>query len=177
MGFRTLRARRYATGYLYKKVENLSRNALIDIKLLINSLNSFSSGYRTRKYDQQFNDFWQWKEHVRKTESILDKVHVYETWNRLRKILRGWQTYRGTRNEYPYRDLKTSLIDIAESYDILNGYSILEFKKISKQRLESIWHNLGRVKEPEGKKNEEGSYFVIAVCKPLMLLRARSVRA
>jgi hypothetical protein len=143
---------------------------MIDINSLTTSLQSFSSGYRTRKYDKQFNDFWVWKNQVEKTESILNEVHVNETWNRLRKILGGWQTYRGTRNDYPYSDLKTSLNDIVESFKVLNEYSILDFEKIPVPTLESLWHNLGRVKEPKGEMNDEGNYFVIAVCKPLMLL-------
>ncbi|MCW3988797.1 MAG: hypothetical protein NWE88_01830 [Candidatus Bathyarchaeota archaeon] len=142
----------------------------IDVESIIESLQSFSSGYRSRKYDEQFNDFWVWKNHVEKTESILDETHIDETWNRLRKILGGWQTYRGTRNEYPYRDLKKSLIDVAESIKVLNEFSFLDFWKIPTESLEDIWNALGRVKEPEGKTNEEGRYFVIAVCKPLMLL-------
>lgn len=78
---------------------------------------------------------------------------VFETWNRLRKILRGWQTYRGTKNEYPYRDLKMSLSDISEAYNELRLFTFLEFEKIPRHQLESIWHGLGRVKEPEGKEN------------------------
>lgn len=142
----------------------------IDVESIIESLQSFSSGYRSLKYDEQFNDFWVWKNHVEKTESILDENHIDETWNRLRKILGGWQTYRGTRNEYPYRDLKKSLIDVTESLKVLDEYSFLDFWKIPTESLEAIWNALGRVKEPEGKMNEEGRYFVIAVCKPLMLL-------
>ena len=142
----------------------------IDVEAIIESLQSFSSGHRSRKYDQQFNDFWIWKNHVEKIASILDETHVTETWNRLRKILRGWQTYRGSRNNYPYRDLKKSLSDVAESYKVLNEYSFLDFWKIPTESLEAIWNALGRVKEPEGMINDEGKYFVIAVCKPLMLL-------
>lgn len=142
----------------------------IDVESIIESLQSFSSGYRSHKYDQQFNDFWIWKNHVEKTESILDETHIDETWSRLRKILRGWQTYRGTKNDYPYRDLKKSLSEIAEPYKMLNEYSFLDFLKIPTESLEAIWNALGRVKEPQGKMNEEGRYFAIAVCKPLMLL-------
>jgi len=138
---------------------------------LPNSLRSFSSGYRSRKYDKQFNEFWLWKNNSELTsKSILNEDNVTETWNRLRKILRGWQAYRGTKNEYLYRNLKTSLTDISESYDKLRSFTLLDFERIPRCHLESIWHGLGRVKEPEGKENEEGEYFIIAVCKPLMLL-------
>lgn len=33
-----------------------------------------------------------------------------------------------------------------------------------------IWHELGRVKEKDGKRNEFGYYFIVATCKPLIFL-------
>lgn len=144
---------------------------MIELNRFKDSLRSFSLGYRSKKYDKQFNEFWLWKHDTELiSKSILNEENVTESWKKLRKILRGWQTYRGTKNEYTYRDLKNSLTDIFKAYDELRSFTILDFDRIPRHHLESIWNALGRVKEPDGKENDSGEYFVIAICKPLMLL-------
>lgn len=83
----------------------------------------------------------------------------------------SWQTYRGTKNNYPYRDLKRALKNIVGSYNEIKNVSVLELGSSDiLNHLEIIWHELGSVKEPSGEKRDDGEYFVIAVCKPLMLL-------
>ena len=68
------------------------------------------------------------------------------------------------------RRLKDSLKRIADDYDQIRSYSLLEFKLTPERPLRKIWHELGRIKEPDGKRNPFGEYFVVAITKPLMLL-------
>jgi len=131
--------------------------------------------YRIQKFPNRyflnFDYIWRWKiETDAKNPSILDAKHINETYRRLTKILPKWQTYRNGENSDPLSTLRDSLQNISDSYNQICEYSLLKFEEIPEKSLEHIWHELGRVKEFEGKKNERGYYYVIAVCKPLLLI-------
>lgn len=49
-------------------------------------------------------------------------------------------------------------------------YTLLDFDSIPFEILEVIWHELGRVKEYDGKRDKNGYYYVISICKPLLLV-------
>ncbi len=122
-------------------------------------------------YTSQFNIFWKWKINIESHSSahILDKYHLEETAKRLLDILPGWQTYRGTDCDYR-QYLPQALVNISDDYDLLRQYDIFDIDLISNDSLNRVWHELGRVKESCGKRDAEGRYFIIAICKPLMLL-------
>lgn len=66
--------------------------------------------------------------------------------------------------------LRASLEKISDAYDRIRSYDLLGFSEVPSGPLELIWHELGRVKERGGRKSASGRYYVISVCKPLMLL-------
>jgi hypothetical protein len=66
--------------------------------------------------------------------------------------------------------LKNSLSNISEAYNQLKRSTLLEFENISNEALDSVWHELGRAKENGGEINDYGSYSIISVCKPLLLI-------
>lgn len=101
---------------------------------------------------------------------VLDEEHRDEAFKRLVKILPKWQTYRNGKNDSPHWTLKESLQNISGVYDKIRAYSLLEFGEIPVKSLQLIWHELGRVKEFEGRTNRNGIYYAIAACKPLLLL-------
>jgi len=120
---------------------------------------------------RDFDCFWRWKLEVETGDGhILDGSNINEAYNKLSDILVRWQAYRSSRNHEPLVTLKYSLEAISDAYNRIRTYSLLEFDKIPSQSLELIWHELGRVKEYDGNKNDMGSYYIISVCKPLMLL-------
>lgn len=124
------------------------------------------------EYKKNYDEFWEWKIEVesRNGYSILDSKHKAETYHKLCIVLPKWQTYRPRDNTPCLRTLKTSLNSIAEVYDQLRKYNLLDFEQIPKQILAPIWQELGRAKEEKGQTNDNGSYAVIAVCKPLLFL-------
>jgi len=122
--------------------------------------------------EDDFGGFWRRKvETETRSEHILDETHTRETYDSLCRILPKWNTYWGAPPRVDWRGaLAESLRRLFEAYDRIRGYSLLEFSEVPRQSLELIWHELGRVKESHGKRNPGGSYFVIAISKPLMLL-------
>jgi len=119
-----------------------------------------------------FDYVWEWKIKVESKSSgqILDEDHRNEAYSRLSKILPRLQTYRMGDNSEPLETLKQSLDEISVAYDQLRNYTLLDFESIPHETLETIWHELGRAKEKEGKRNKNGHYYIIAVTKPLMLI-------
>lgn len=123
-------------------------------------------------YDADFDGFWKWKTRIeREGGHVLDDNHRGRTYRRLRGILGGWQAYRRSRNPNHWNTLRKSLARMADGYDRIRHHSLLEFSDIRRDALREVWDQLGRVKEEGGSvdRYEEG-YYVIAVCKPLMLL-------
>lgn len=129
-------------------------------------LSSFPS-----EYMRHFDSFWKWKLEVETEDKhILDDDHRRETYHRLCYILPRWQTYRNGSNPHPLITLKRSLVTMSDAYDQIRMHSLLELSDIPNQPLELIWHELGRVKEYNGNRNDLGFYYIISVCKPFMLL-------
>jgi hypothetical protein len=129
------------------------------------------SGMVATVYGSQYNGFWGWKIEVEASgrEHILDERRKNDAARKLLDILPGWQTYRGVDCDY-YTWLPISLSNIAEAYNEIRDWTLLDFDKMPLEPLELIWHELGRVKTTSGKRNGLGEYYVIAVCKPLMFL-------
>lgn len=124
-----------------------------------------------KKYMKDFNDFWIWKNKVdNQYTSILDDKYLETTHTKLYKILKGWWTYRKGKNSDPSKTLKESLKTIRNDYDQIQKKTLLNFKDIPRDKLQTMWHEFGRVKEYEGETNVEGDYYAIAATKPLMLL-------
>jgi len=140
---------------------------MIDIKELEFRIRSFPSDYM-----ENFNYLWKWKIEAesKNTTHILESDLRKETYRRLRVILPRWQTYRNGENLNPLQTLKDSVDNISEAYSQLRTYTLLDFNEIPSEILETIWHELGRVKECEGRKSTTGHYSVISVCKPLLLI-------
>ncbi len=122
-------------------------------------------------YDIQYNNFWKRKIEIEacSTGHILDDNHRDDTCKKLLEILPGWQTYRGVQCDYATW-LPISLANIADAYNQIRNYDLLNLNKIHNKPLKLIWHELGRVKTKFGKRNKTGDYSIISVCKPLMLL-------
>lgn len=140
---------------------------MIDIRELEFRIRSFPSDYM-----ENFNYLWKWKIEVesKNTNHILDSNFRKEAYRRLCVILPKWQTYRNGENLNPLRMLKDSIDSISGAYSQLRTYTLLDFNEIPSEILETIWHELGRVKEYEGRKRTTGYYSVISVCKPLLLI-------
>lgn len=120
-------------------------------------------------YPYCFGEFWKWKlKTENKSEHILDAANIRETHKMISQTLKRWQWHR----PYSFTELATRLKDSLErmrdSYNKIRRYSLLEFDRIPKEQLESIWHELGCVKT--FKKNLGGYYLAMATTKPLMFL-------
>lgn len=139
---------------------------VLDLSVLKARLESFPA-----EHDDDFNEFWLWKTRVESDDRhILDDAHREMTYDKLSKTLRTWQAYRNSQNSSPYETLREALRNISPSYDAIRGYTLIELDEAPMESLKRIWHELGRVKEREGKGNEGDIYYVMAVCKPLMFL-------
>jgi len=125
-----------------------------------------------RSYWANFDYVWKWKIKVESKSSaqILDEDHRKEAYARLSKILPRWRTYRSGDSSEPLEILKESVDGISEAYDQLRNYTLLDFESIPHETLETVWHELGRAKEKDGKRNKNGYYYIIAVTKPLLLI-------
>lgn len=122
-----------------------------------------------KRYAKEFDCFWKWKIQVENDpDHILSEGRREETFERIKPILISWQAYRGSRNANTWKTLKESLRNISPAFDRIRRFSLLQFSQVPDGPLRLLWDELGRVKEPRAEKSE--SYFVIAVCKPLMLL-------
>ena len=141
----------------------------MDVSNIKTRLDSYSKNYI--RYNSEYNGFWRWKIKVEEdgSKNILDDNHRDETYKRLLEILPGWQTYRGVECDYK-TSLPVSLNNIAEAYDHIRNYSLLDLNEMNNEHLELIWHELGRVKTDSGIRRKEGDYHVISVCKPLMFI-------
>ncbi len=74
---------------------------MIDLKQFIQKLEFFPSNYMNN-----FDEFWKWKlETESENGHILDKDHQEETYEKLSRILRGWQYLRGGEG-YPQSQVK-----------------------------------------------------------------------
>jgi len=140
------------------------------------NLESFKHKLRSfpRNYMRDFDNFWKQKlKSESEEESILDDKHRKETYQKLCHILTRWQTYRGGKNLSIDRSLRTleySLREVKNAYNKIRRCTLLDFDKIPEEPLKIIWHEFGRVKERGGERNSYGYYYIISVCKPLMLL-------
>lgn len=132
----------------------------------------FRIGSFPSNYMQNFDYLWKWKIEAESKNAthILDGDLRKETYRRLCIILPRWQTYRNGENLNPLQTLKDSIDSVAEAYSQLRTYTLLDFDEIPSEVLETVWHELGRVKEYEGKRSATGYYYVISVCKPLLLI-------
>ncbi|MFO7996934.1 MAG: hypothetical protein R6U93_07360 [Dehalococcoidia bacterium] len=122
-------------------------------------------------YERSYNDFWEWKIEVEAggTCHILDDRHRDDACKRLLKVLPSWKTYRRVKCDYKTW-LPISLSNIVDAYDQIRKYDLLSFDRIPIAPLKLIWHELGRVKTVSYQRTQDGKYFVIAVCKPLMFI-------
>jgi len=142
----------------------------MDIDSLKNKI-EISPNTRSISYINQYNDFWAWKIWVEQEcdGHILDAGHINDTCKRLFKILPRWQTYRGVKCNLE-KELPLALTTIADAYNTIRRYSLLEFQQIPDKPLRLIWDTLGRIKEKNGISSNKTEYFIIAVCKPLMFI-------
>jgi hypothetical protein len=126
---------------------------------------------RSWSYINQYNDFWAWKIRIEQQDNqhILDSTHIYETSQRLVKILARWQTYRGVKCDF-YNRLPSALMMIADAYNSIRRYTLLDFHDLSDEPLRIIWDALGQVKEKQGVVLTDPEYFIISICKPLMFI-------
>jgi hypothetical protein len=116
--------------------------------------------------------FWENKARIEKrgNHHLLDDNNFTETCDYLLEELPKWQTYRYVACNWR-SELPSALKAIRNEYDQIRRYSLLDFDKVPVEPLIKIWHELGRVKEDwAGSKNQEGVYYVIAICKPLLFL-------
>ena len=136
---------------------------MIDLKKFARAVHSH--------YLSEFDGFWRWKlETENENDHILDYAHREETSKRLWTILRGWQAYRPSDSTVCLGILEESLWKMADSYNQIRSYSLLEFDQVPEKPLESVWHELGRVKEKEGKRDLQGYYSIVSLSKHLMFL-------
>ena len=140
---------------------------MFDIVKFQSRINSFPE-----EYMNNFDYIWRRKVEIESQNdvSILDERYIDETYRRLNYILPKWQTYRPKDNRLCLRVLKKSINEISASYNALRRFSLLTFEDILMEVLESIWHELGKVKECDGETNQYGSYSIISICKPLLLI-------
>jgi hypothetical protein len=126
-----------------------------------------------KEYVSQYNDFWRWKVSIEKDGKahILDPEHITQASETLLNILSGgeWMTYWGVKCDFG-KVLPDALIKMADAYDRIRQHSLLQLDNIRADDLEFIWHELGRVKTCDGARRDDGVYYIIAVCKPLMFL-------
>lgn len=133
-------------------------------------LEEFRAKLRTR-YMSKFDGFWRWKIKTEtEGEHILDDNHINQACSKLWSILRGWQAYRPHDSDACLRVLKDALKKMTDSYNQIRTYSLLEFDKVPDKLLNMIWHELGRVKEKDGRKNNYGYYYIVSLSKHLMFL-------
>jgi hypothetical protein len=152
---------------LNPNLNNRGQMDLVSLKCKV----EFSINKDTAPYISQYNDFWRWKISVERDNEghILDADHIDNTRDRLLAILPSWQTYRGVKCNYE-KELPIALGRIADAYNEIKQYSLLEFHQVPEDLLRFIWDTLGRVKEKDGVGRTDLNYFIIAVCKPLMFV-------
>ena len=155
-------------GAQYLKNENMQYH---DKGLVtMTDLEEFRTKLHTR-YMSEFDGFWRWKIKIEtEGEHILDDNYRDQACSKLWSALRGWQAYRPCDSNVCLRVLKGALKNMADSYNQIRNYSLLEFDRVPNKPLNVIWHELGRVKEIDGRKNEHGYYYIVSLTKHLMFL-------
>ena len=139
---------------------------MIDLQEFRTKLTTFSQDYM-----KDFDRFWKRKLQIEtEGDHILSHSHRSETCRKLWTILRGWQAYRPYNSTACLRILEDSLENMADAYNQIRNYSLLQFGQIPDKPLELIWHELGRVKEEDGKRDPYGYYYIVSLSKHLMLL-------
>jgi hypothetical protein len=135
----------------------------------------FENKYRTfekldfKNQPYTFHGFWSYKLKVEKQSGhLLDSEHFDETVTKLGPILKIWKWHRPYEFDECFEPLKKSLKVIAEDYDKVRKFSLLEFDKISTKELEKIWNELSLCK-PQTSCSNTGE-LVMAITKPLMFL-------
>jgi len=143
----------------------LSGGKMLDPGELRRRITSFPSDYMW-----DFDMFWRRKLEIEAGEGhILDDNHRGETYVMLRGILRRWQAFRPFDTVRCLSMLKRALLNISSAYDEIREYELLRFSDIPLEPLELIWDELGVVKHG-GVRHPRKRYYVISICKPLMLL-------
>ena len=138
---------------------------MLDADELIRRMRSFPANYM-----QDFNEFWRYKLAVESGRGhILDEDHVRRTYYLLADVLAKWRAFRPRPLNKCLYLLEKALINISGAYDEIRKYDLLHFRDVPIEPLELIWHELGMVKNL-GARSPHGRYFIISVCKPLMLL-------
>jgi len=139
---------------------------MLDIEKFRVKLQSFNASYIS-----DFDGFWRWKLSIETGKGhILNATHRGEACRKLWSILREWQAYRPFNSTACLRILKDSLETISDAYNEIRTYSLLQFDGLPAKPLELIWHELGRVKEEGGNKNDHGYYYIVSLSKHLMFL-------
>ena len=127
--------------------------------------------YKKMDYANNYYSFWRWKVGIESNDAhILDKEHLSITHEKLKSIMKAWQTYRPKDSTICLRRLEPSLKYIAPIYDEIREIDLLSFPEAPRDKLKEIWQKLGRVKEDDGAERSFSDYFVVAVTKPLMFL-------
>ena len=176
-------------------MERWKRNCQTFISSDITAIDDWRYGIDRLAMSGSYMRFWLQKLAVESngTSHILDSQHIGTT-KELFDILnsKAWMTYHtkcklgsyqgGTQYDPPYKhDLKKTfekaLEKIAEPYNRIRKISLLDLAILSSEGsvwddLEVIWHELGAVKTVDGLRDHHnnGEYYKIAVCKPLMFL-------
>lgn len=139
---------------------------MIDLEEFRTKLTTFSQYYM-----RDFDGFWKRKLQIETEEHhILSDSHRRETCRKLWTILRGWQAYRPYNSTACLGILEDSLERITDAYNQIRNYSLLEFDHVPDKPLELIWHELGRVKEEDGRRDPYGYYYIVSLSKHLMFL-------
>jgi len=121
--------------------------------------------------EDDFDRFWKWKLRVESTgSSILDANHIDEAYRRLCRILPRWKAYRPRKVADCLEKLRYSLENASAAYDEARRFVLPMFDETPSDALEVLWNELGRIKEIDAKTSNDTSYYVVAVCKPLMFL-------
>ena len=125
----------------------------------------------SKNFPYTYNEFWKWKVKIEAEDaSILDREYITETYDRLSQTLKLWQWHRPYTFSKLEERLKDALESIREPYNHIKQYSLLDFPAVPYQPLEEVWHELGRIKETDGKRKRSGYYLVMGITKALMFL-------
>lgn len=143
------------------------------------NLEEFESRFRAFpcNYMQHFDEFWLRKLQIENSDKhILDDTHRKETADTLWPILKHWNWLRTPRRLVISEDTFVDYLRrISAAYNQIRNYSLLDFEQIPRRLLESIWHELGCIKERDERKNNRGCYTLVSACKPLTLLWGQSL--
>jgi hypothetical protein len=120
-------------------------------------------------YPFSFAEFWRRKVRIENVgDHILSEKNIQLTYGKLSQTLKTWQWNRPYEFSQFAPGLKAALANIADSYDAVRKYSLLEFHSIPEKYLRVLWNEMGAVKDMG--KNGRGLYLAMAATKPLMFL-------